>query len=611
MCGIAGIFNFEPFSRVGDNFINRFSSSLHNRGPDDNGFFIDHNKGICFVHTRLSVIDLSSAGHQPMSSRDGKVKIVYNGEIYNYPELRRQLQSLGRDFLSNSDTEVIIQGYQEWGIEKLLHSLRGMFALAIFDSSSGRDKLILARDRFGIKPLYYYLNNNLILFSSTVDSIKNNGLVELEHERASRSTLLIFGHIPEPYTILKDVLALEAGSYLTISKEGPRLTKYYDLGKAVSESERLRDAAMVKKSLQKALEEAANIHLLSDVPLGIFLSGGIDSSALVAFSSLNRRGAISTVSLVFDEKEYSEGYYQKLVADKFNTIHNEYKITENGFYDEMDNIFKAMDQPSIDGINTFFVSLAAKNSGLKVVLSGAGADEVFCGYDYFGKVDTLKFLSRLSEVWHKPFSLFEGLENKFRKLSYLGERSGLSSYLSLRAILNFKEIIDILGVSRESLRNIIGRYSQDLPFGMSPNINWLSSMEINMYLKNQLLKDMDVMSMYHSIETRVPYLDHKLIEFVMSVDPGLKVDKLLPKPLLANLVKGLLPQELISRKKQGFVFPMNEWLKSQKGRDLFFDSARAVGIKNAFSLRLWNRFRKNNQLWAAIWAIIVIHRKAA
>ena len=623
MCGIAGIYNLRVDKAMDFSHAVRMRDDLRHRGPDDEGIYFSPDKRICLINTRLSIIDLTALGHQPMSDAEAKVWISYNGEIYNYSELRSELKDIGYNFLSNSDTEVIINGYKEWGIERLLKRLRGMFAFAIYDLRAEYPKFILARDRFGIKPLYYYQDERLFLFASEVKSIIKSGIVPVEYNKTTDIAFLIFGYIPAPLTTVKNIFALPVGSYLLIDACQQRLVKYYDLFDTFT-SPKIKESADLNNRLRYLLEETVGIHLVSDAPLGIFLSGGIDSSALVALASRFRNTALTTLSIVFDEEAYSEIGYQRIVAEQYHTDHREIKVTENDFYADIENIFKAMDQPTHNGINTYFVSRAAKQAGLKAVLSGTGGDEVFCGYDSFKKIQLFSAIHNLPKLCRMPFALAAGSSDRWRKLTYLKNNSNLGLYLIFRGFFIPRDAARILGISEREVNAVLDNFqlsaipAEGAPAtlcggssqlsAMNP-IDWPSYMEINFYLKNQLLKDTDVMSMCHSVETRVPFLDHMLVDFVASIEPKAKINKgHIVKPLLARSLNGMLSPKIISRKKHGFTFPFDLWIK-KGGFELLSAALLKADMDKRYANTLWGNFEKGHLHWSRIWALIVMgHR---
>ena len=611
MCGIAGIYNFSLEKDMGSSCAVKMRDSLLHRGPDDQGIYSSPDKRLCLVNTRLAIIDLTASGHQPMSDVEARVWISYNGEIYNYSQLRNELKERGYNFRSNSDTEVIINGYKEWGIERLLNRLRGMFAFAIYDLRTSRPRFILARDRFGIKPLYYYQHEKLFLFASEVKAIVKSGIVPFEYNNETNIAFLLFGYIPAPLTNIKNVFSLPVGSYLLIEDNHKILVKYYDLSDTFTRP-KIKESADLYGHLRFILEEAVGIHLISDAPLGIFLSGGIDSSALVALASKFRNTSLTTLSIVFDEEAYSELPYQRMIAEQYRTDHREVKLTEDDFYVEIDNIFQAMDQPTNDGINTYFVSRAAKQAGLKAVLSGTGGDEVFCGYDSFKRIQLLKKIYSLPRLCRFPFAFAGGFPDPWRKLTYLKNTDYLDLYLIFRGFFIPGDVARILDISQRQVNAVLNNFrllTLNSQLSTLSPVDWLSYMEIDFYLKNQLLKDTDVMSMYHSVETRVPFLDHILLDYVASIEHTLKINKgNIPKPLLVKSLKDMLPHQIILRKKHGFTFPFDLWLK-KKGYELLSAAAAKGQMNKKYVDELWCKFARGHLHWSRVWALIVMGQK--
>lgn len=608
MCGIAGIYSSRQDIQVDPNIVVKMRDTLANRGPDDRGVYLSPDRRLCFAHTRLSIIDLSQAGHQPMSNIEGTVWISYNGEIYNYRQLQSELKGKGYEFKSNSDTEVIIHGYEEWGIDGILERLRGMFAFAIYDSRSSNSKFFLVRDRFGIKPLYYYVGNEWLIFSSGVKAILKGGLIPVERNKEADIAFLIFGNVPEPLTTIKNLFSLPTGSYMLIENGNRRLVKYYNLINSFTKP-KMKDYEDMYDTLLSILTETVNIHLISDAPFGVFLSGGIDSSALVALAIKKRETPLATLSIVFDEEAYSELPYQRMIARKYRTDHKEIKVTEKDFYDEIDNIFEAMDQPTVDGVNTYFVSMAAKRAGLKSVLSGAGGDEVFCGYGSFKRIGLLKAIQALPKLLKYPFGLTKSLNGRWCKLSYLMRDDPLSLYLTIRGLFIPKEVAKILDIPEKEVNSVLDKFRFQISnLSISNTIDWLSYMEISFYLQNQLLKDTDFMSMYHSVETRVPFLDHVLVDYIASVNPSMKIDGNIPKPLLIKSLQNMLPNEVVFRKKQGFTFPFDAWIR-KNGRGLFEESVSNGSINKKYAEGLWQKFESGRLHWSKVWGLIVLGKQ--
>jgi len=587
MCGIAGILlrrkiNKKEAKRF-ESAVAKMNESQANRGPDDEGIFV-FERGV-FGHRRLSILDLSKKGHQPLKYQISNIKnqkelyITFNGEIYNFLELREGLKKKGYKFKTKTDTEVILALYAEYG-EESFKMLRGMFAFGLWDGK--KSKLFLVKDRYGIKPLYYYADSEKLVFASTVKAISESGLVELKKNSDALIGFLLFGSVPLPFTTIKGIVAVPAGHYLVVDLEGnKKIVKYYDpIDYFVSVNKKVsigRDEII--HEIRKRLDEAVNLHLISDAPLGIFLSGGLDSSAIAALASQKRGKLVTTLSIVFDEKEFSEEKYQRMVAGRIKSDHREIKITKQDFQNSFDKIFEAMDQPTIDGVNSFFIAEAAKKAGVKTVLSGLGGDEVFFGYPSFRTAKFLRNVQKLPGLLKSPLNLISLIGDKYSKAEYFANNDILSFYLGIRGLFSLKETANILGANLSEINNFIDDF-YNLTLNSKSSIlnslhpaNLLSYLELKFYLQNQLLKDADFMSMYHSIEVRVPFLDHPLVEYLSGLPPELKLysHKLakirinqrgnkINKPLLAGAVQNLLPQEIFTRPKMGFTFPFQSWL---------------------------------------------------
>lgn len=378
MCGIAGLFKVKQEINDADKeSMQRMMNIQKHRGPDDEGTAKPTSK-ILLGHRRLSIIDLSSIAKNPMSNEDEKIWLIFNGEIYNFQELRKELIDARHAFKSKADSEVILHGYEKWGIEKLLNSLRGMFAFALLDLRDNSNPILyLARDRLGIKPLYYICTDEKLVFASEVNAILASGDIKTKLEPAALIGFLMFGSIPAPLTYAKNIYSLLPGEYLCITAHSQTIRieaqHYWQLPVSDSVNTGFSLSANLSDSITRIetlLKESVHIHLVSDVPVGVFLSGGLDSSAITAFASQSAQESLQTLTITFDEPEYNEASYACQVADKFHTDHHETKISGNMFIEEIPAILKAMDQPSNDGVNTYFISKAAKEAGLTVLLSG-------------------------------------------------------------------------------------------------------------------------------------------------------------------------------------------------------------------------------------------------
>ncbi|PIU98566.1 asparagine synthase (glutamine-hydrolyzing), partial [Candidatus Wolfebacteria bacterium CG03_land_8_20_14_0_80_40_12] len=561
--------------------IKKMNESQKRRGPDDEGIF-SFERGV-FGHRRLSIIDLSKAGHQPMifnirtsdvhrTSDVPKLAIAFNGEIYNFLELRKELEKKSYKFKTKTDTEVILALYAEYK-EKSFSMLRGMFAFGLWDARNQR--LFLVKDRYGIKPLYYYSDNEKLVFASTVKAIAESGLVPIKKNPDAFIGFLLFGSVPLPLTTIKNVLAVPAGHYLVRDADGSqKLIKYYEPLEFfnirtsdvlnIDDNFGTSDVQKIVRQICNILEDSVKLHLISDAPLGIFLSGGLDSSVLAALAAFNIRTSdvsniknlrLKTLSIIFDEPEFSEEYYSDLVAQKIGSDHRKIKITKQDFYNSFDEIFEAMDQPTIDGVNTFFIAKAAKQAGLKTVLSGLGADEIFLGYPHFRRAELLRKIQKLPKFIKLPLFNYPITQllnyltknDRYSKLSYFAKDDILSFYLGIRGLFAPQEAAKILDANLSEMNKFLNDFLKLETYKLtnlqtlSP-VNLLSYLELKFYLQNQLLKDTDFMSMYHSIEVRVPFLDHPLVEYLSGLSPNVKLGKEINKPLLVEAVRELLPQ---------------------------------------------------------------------
>jgi len=647
MCGIAGILKINsPTTPEDIAAVQRMMDAQIHRGPNGEGIIAlgtpspltPHSSRSSAVlgHRRLSIIDLSEAGKQPMSNEEVTVWVSYNGEIYNFRELRDELTAKGHTFKSQTDTEVLVHGYEEWSIEGLLARLRGMFAFALYDASNLQhlaSRLFLARDRFGIKPLYYHQNNEQIIFSSEVRAIMKTGMIPDETNVEALVRFLQLGSVPVPSTTIKNVCALPAGHYLVVDEQGVNLKPYWDLSTYLHQSQpvstNLDDCIKTTRSL---LEDSVNLHLTSDVPLGVFLSGGIDSSSLVALASRFRDKPFTTLSIIFEEPDYNEAEYARLAAKKYGTDHREVLLRRKDFFEALHRIFAAMDQPTIDGINTYFVSKAAKEAGLTVVLSGTGGDEVFLGYDHFKKTTILERAHRLLDIL--PLWMRKGLirmavrlgamagRHGLERLAYLENPSDANAYLLFRGLFAPHQIQDLLGIAEREFKsfdsatkspNLLISKLSDLPISQSPDspisqspnlLQSLTLLEFNYYLQNQLLKDTDFMSMAHSIETRVPYLDHRLVEYVAGIPDTEKLSNGMNKPLLVKALGNDIPREIWHRPKMGFTFPFGDWMKEQ-AQDLQARSLEQKFLDQKTVECVWKGFQEGRVHWSRAWALVV------
>jgi asparagine synthase (glutamine-hydrolysing) len=584
MCRIAGIYNPKAENLEAD--ILRMRDAMHRGGPDDAGIFIHPELPMAFGHRRLALLDLSAAGHQPMQTADGSLKIIFNGEIYNFQQVRRELESLGYRFITQTDTEVILYSYKQWG-KKCFEKFNGMFALAIWDEHE--QEVVLARDHAGIKPLYYYLTEDSFVFASEIRAFK--ALTDnWSAEESWQPLFLLFGHLPEPFTTLKNVRSLSKGEWLSVHI--PSLRKKSGVYYQEDYTTKIFNEETALEAARDILPAAVKRHLISDAPIGLFLSGGIDSSLLTLLAAPVLKEKLVTLSIQFEEAEYSEESYQKIVIDITRAKHSAFRVNQKDFEHALPDILLAMDQPSIDAINTYFISMYAKQCGLKAVLSGLGADELFGGYPSFYRFRQWQYLNYLPAFISKRFG--KSSNNKLAKLSYERFHPMLSLYLMNRGLYTVERASELTGVSVKQIEDALNAINvpSNIDYS-SPNAN--AAMEVNLYMKNQLLKDSDYMAMWHGVEIRVPFLDKELIDAINSVSALVKFRSDIPKSLLIEAFSTLLPAEIWCRKKQGFTFPFAYWLKASE----------ELKPSNSKQQAVFNMFNSGKLHWSRYWAMKV------
>lgn len=551
MCRIAGIISTGTDPDQIKATVNAMCTTLQHGGPDDEGVFSDNEKGLVFGHRRLSLIDLTSGGHQPMADVDKKAWITFNGEIYNYRELKKELIGLSAQFHSNSDTEVIIQAYLYWGTAAF-EKIQGMFAFALFDTA--KNVTYLVRDSSGIKPLYYYIQNKQLSFASEIKALKQAG-VATEGDENWRIRFLAYGHIPEPYTTLKNVFSLPKGHFLRWDNHDSTFT--ISTYTQPDNTNLVYSAQQAQEYIHQALKAAVNRQLVADAPLGVFLSGGIDSSIITLLANQQHQN-LKTVSIFFDEGAYDESRYQNAVAAQIQGERFARLVKQQDFNTYLPQIINAMDMPTTDGINSWFISKYAHEDGLKAVLSGIGADELFGGYPSFKRIKNLKYLRTLPNQLLGATRHFKA--DKYKKLSYLQYDHYLADYLLLRGIFVPDDIAKILDADVKQVDEVLfGDCSY--PTIKSYDEQLAADFETNLYMQNQLLRDTDVMSMSHGLEVRVPFLDEEFKKMVQSIAPQIRFENKPPKKLLIDSFKDLLPEAVWNRPKMGFSFPLQQWMK--------------------------------------------------
>ena len=615
MCGIAGF--VDNTGSLGMEALANASQAIAHRGPDDSGLQIlsAGKLRIGLANRRLAILDLSPAGHQPMHDPQTGNWIVYNGEVYNFAEIRRSLEGEGVKFTSHCDTEVILKAYGQWGTACPQH-FRGMFAFAIWDAS--QQQLFLARDRLGIKPLYYASTDGGMLFASEVRAILASGHISRRLNEVALAQYLSFGSISEPETIIEGVSALAPGHCLMWKSGGAEDFAYWELRPpARMES---AETKQVEQKVAELLNEAVALRCVSDVPIGVFLSGGIDSSAIVA--ALHRLGTpnVGTFSLVFQEQDFTESDFSRQVAEKFRTDHSEIVVSQCDVIEAIPHALRAMDQPSVDGINTFMVSREARRAGFKVALSGLGGDEVFAGYETFRSVPRMEKLRRLVPR-RLGNAIGQGLRaldssDRARKFHTLLGGGTTSPYAVARMLFVPEQQRKML---QHGGNEAVERAAQPLRGALAhargfDDVNRVSYLELRNYLLNTLLRDTDCMSMAHGLEVRVPLLDHKLVEFLFTLPPGQKLRPGFPKYLLVKAVRDLLPAEVVHRPKRGFTLPFEQWLRDELRDELqqkfreWDDGPLANYLEGNEVRKVWSSFLAGRTSWSRPWALYVLNQ---
>src|SRR5438874_475810 len=573
MCGINGIFAYgENAPAVDRDELIVTRECMRPRGPDAEGIWISDDERVGFAHRRLSIIDLSPAGAQPMHR--GALSIIFNGEIYNYESLRDQLAARGRTFGSHSDTEVLLHLFEQEG-EAMLPRLRGMFAMAIWDANARR--MFLARDPYGIKPLYYADDGTTVRIASQVKALIASGRVDRKFDPAGAAGFFLRGTVPEPFTMYRAIHALPAGSYSYIDSSGARDPVQYFSIAATWRDAAQSPAPFHEDEVHDALLESVRDHMVADVPVGAFLSAGIDSTAIVALARESGATDLQTMTLRFEEyrgRDNDEAPLARLVAEQYGVRHAVRDLTRAEFDRELPRIFAAMDQPSVDGLNSYFISLAARDFGLKVAMSGTGGDELFGGYTSFR--DIPRWIPITSVLTHVPglsggvARINRALAKRSRHISpKMGEivRYGSSyagAYLVKRGRFLASELPSVLGddIAREGLQRLDLLHLIEKSITPDPGTPFarVAALESSLYLRNQLLRDMDWASMAHSLEVRVPLVDAHLLRRLAPLIAGLRGRS---KELLAQTARPPLPEPVRKRRKTGFTLPINEWLKEE------------------------------------------------
>jgi len=606
MCGIAGILGRDGRPVTADE-LSSMCAVLAHRGPDDEGAYLGPGVGISM--RRLSIIDLTT-GHQPVSNEDGSVWVVLNGEIYNYRELRHALECRGHHFSTTSDTEVIVHLYEEQG-PRCVEKLRGMFAFAVWDET--RRELMLARDRLGIKPLYYGEVGGRFVFASEIKAILTLRQTETRLDWQALGHLFTFQVTPRDRSIVEGIRKLEPAHVLITSADGaPRIRRYWDA--SFDPDYRLTETTAAER-LHELLEESVRLHLVSDVPLGAFLSGGVDSSAVVGLMSQLTSEPVKTFSIGFDDADYNELEHARLVARTFGTDHKEL-VLEPDVIDVLDDLAWYLDEPLGDSsaIPTYMVSRIASES-VTVVLSGDGGDELFGGYD--------KYLVEGRERrygWMPPplrWALRAGaraMPEGMRGRNFLRHVSlaGHDRYLDATTLFRRAQQARLFAPDAFALISPHDPWAENRRWLGHRRLHWLSALQysdLHTYLPLDILTKVDRMSMAHSIESRVPLLDHKVVEFAATIPPELQIHRGRTKHVFKRALAGLLPDTILDRPKHGFAIPLGRWFRGRLGgflRDLLLSptSRRRAIFDPAYVEQLIERHDRGRHLDHQLWTLI-------
>lgn len=581
MCGIAGIIGGE----MPAGGLERMREAMAHRGPDGSGIYIDENGAAGVAHTRLAILDLSERAAQPMKSADGRYAIVFNGEIYNYRELRNHLEKAGEPFQTGGDTELLLRMYMRQGAAGI-ERLRGMFAFAIWDSVE--KSAVLARDVFGIKPLYWAQSSGSLIFASEVRAMLASGLVPRDWDAQGLYNFFLHGHTREPLTVLKGVRMLEAGR-IAEWKNGQLCTMHQ---LEWPESEPQSGGSI--EELGRSLADSVRAHFVSDVPVGLFLSGGLDSTAVLALARREMGTGLQTFSIGFPEKEWDESPLAERTAKHFETDHQTLTLDARMAGRFLSDFLAAQDHPSIDGLNTYCISRLAREAGARVVLSGLGGDELFGGYPSFQKIPkmmdwgwNLSALGPLRPFGAKRLESFLGNSKYQRLMEYVGGDLTLGeAYRAMRGLFLRRE-------ARRLVDRITGVCLDDpeeraVPQMATPEM--ISHLELTLYMRSQLLRDSDANSMAHGLELRVPLVDKEVLRSVSALPPDFRF-----QPQKGALVQAVpeIPEWIRDHKKQGFAFPFDQWFKGDWNQ-----------IRRAIQKKYRSRARLDT--WSRVFALHII-----
>lgn len=602
MCGILGI---SSQKEIEEEILIRCRDTLTHRGPDDSGVYFSPDRRIGLAHRRLSIIDLSSSGRQPMSNEDETVWLTYNGEIYNFQEIRKELETKGHIFKSHTDSEVIIHSYEEWG-EFCVCRFRGMFAFGIWDEK--KKKLLLVRDRLGIKPLFYYWDNKQFIFASEIKAILSYPQIDKEIDSSALWDYFTYLYIPTPKTAYKRISKLPPASILTFRDSKIKIEEYWDV---IFDPDNDIDEKRAIEMLREKLDEAVRLRLVADVPLGVFLSGGMDSSTVIASMAKFTEEPVKAFSIGFDVEEHSEVEYARIVATHFKTEYYEKKVVRNQVEEMIPKVIQLYDEPYADGsaIPTYFISKTAREE-VKVALSGDGGDEIFAGYNWYDRWMSLRKFDFC------PYYLRSLASNIFLKLLPPDVRGYHLLYqLGKKPLEQYGLIMSILTpIEKQKL------FSNDMAYEfrsyddfwhfrkfwreeLDP-ISRLQYLDLKTYLPDDILTKVDRASMAVSLEVRVPLLDHELVETVAGFPSHLRYNNGEKKYILKKAMDRILPSEILARGKKGFSSPLDQWLCSN-ARFIKNEFLKGEGISRGLLNREFIEHERSLS-GAKLWTIMIL-----
>ena len=627
MCAIAG---FIQNKSAGESYLAKTASAMaatmQARGPDDGGEWVDGAHGVAFSHRRLSVIDLSANGHQPMASSCGRFVITYNGEIYNFPDIKKQLQQSGISFKGHSDTEVLLEAVARFGVEKTLEKLVGMFAFALWDKKTG--ELTLARDRLGIKPLYWAVMGGVFMFASELKALKAHPAFKGEISKSALANYLRHAYVPAPLSIYEHVFKLLPGHYLSVHAEGdfkPQIKQYWSLydvaAGGISDPVNLPDEALIDET-EKLLGDAIKLRMVSDVPLGALLSGGIDSTAVVALMQEQSANKINTFSIGFGEKGFDESVHAAKIAKHIGTNHHELFLSSQMALDAIPQMGEIYDEPFADSsqVPTYLVSKLTREH-VTVALSGDGGDEVFCGYNRHLAANRAwpiiekmpRFMRGLGAGAIRSFSP-ETWDNLFgKKLPQGGDR--VYKVAQMLDAKNGDELYRMFVSQWQNPENLISGETGDAVISQNspPTTSLMNKMrylDTLTYLPDDILTKVDRASMAVSLEVRVPMIDHRVVEFAWRLPENQLIRDSHTKWPLRRIIERRLPKDLVDRPKQGFSMPIGAWLRGplkEWASSLLNDELPALGglinpdpVMDAWREHSSGSKNRTNELWAIL-----------